>query len=383
MRSVGLVTSSRSDWGIFRPVAEALAAHHDIELTMIAGGMHLAPQFGASVNQILADGFEVAHRIDFLEPGDQPGDIAASMGRGVLAFAELFSRWRPDILLVLGDRFDMFPAVVAAQPFLIPVAHLHGGEMTLGAIDDGLRHATTKMSHIHLVATDRYAQRIRQMGERPEHVHVVGAPGLDDLLRLHPVSDQDLKAEFGFVRGERNYLVIFHPVTRQYNDMAQEIGELLHALEGCAGHIVIVRPNADTANHVIQRAIDGFCETHAEVRAPANLARRVFLSLMRSASVMIGNSSAGILEAPSFHVPVVNIGMRQEGRVRAANVIDVEPEARVITEAIRRALSPEFVNSLTGLVNPYGDGRSASRVARILADTPLGSDLILKRFADE
>ena len=194
MRSVGLVTTSRSDWGIMRPVAGALQRREDIELRIIAGGMHLSAAFGNTVDQVVADGFEAAYRIEYLQPGDSPQAVAESMGAGTSAYAALFARWRPDILLVAADRFDMLPAALAATPFLIPTAHLHGGETTLGAFDDALRHAMTKLCHIHLVATEEAARRVRQMGEPPEHIHVVGAPGLDDVRTLEPLGDDQLHA---------------------------------------------------------------------------------------------------------------------------------------------------------------------------------------------
>lgn len=382
MRSVGLVTTSRSDWGIMRPVAQALRRREDIRLSIIAGGMHLSAAFGHTVDRIIADGFEVAHRVEYLQPGDSPEAVAKSMGAGVSAFTSLFARWRPDLLLVVADRFDMFPAALAATPFLVPMAHLHGGEVTQGAFDDALRHALTKLCHLHLVSTEEHARRVRQMGEPPEHVHVVGAPGLDDLPALEPLSDAQLQTEFGFTPGEQNFLVIYHSATRTYERTAREAAELFEALRRFKANMVIVRPNADTGHRAIEQAIDEFRHHYRKARAVVNLPRRTFLSLMRSASVMVGNSSAGILEAPGFRLPAVNIGSRQRGRVRAANVIDCEPTADAIAEAVHRALNPAFTKSLEGLTNPYGDGHSAPRIAEILAITPLGPDLLFKRFID-
>jgi UDP-hydrolysing UDP-N-acetyl-D-glucosamine 2-epimerase len=382
MRHVALVTTSRSDWGIQRPVAAALRAREDVELSIVAAGMHLRAEFGNSVDKIKADGFEVAHALDFLHAGDSPEAIAVSMGEGVAAFGHLFARWRPDVVTLLGDRFDMFPAAVAATPHLIPLAHLHGGEVTVGAIDDALRHAMTKMAHIHFVATETYARRVRQLGERPEHVYVVGAPGLDDVLALEPIGGAALRDRFGFDPERTNVLVLYHAETRNFADAGKDVAALIEALATIDAEIVFIRPNADTAHSVVQGAIDALCRDNARVRAPVNLDRRTFLSLMRAASVMVGNSSSGIIEAPSFKLPVVNIGLRQTGRVRAANVIDCEARADAIGAALRQAMSPEFVASLTNLENPYGDGRSAERIARILATKPLDQELLLKPFID-
>ncbi len=383
MCHIGLLTTSRSDWGILRPVAAAIDAHDALSLHIIAAGTHLAPEHGHTVDQIHADGFEVAHRVAFLEADDTPEAIARAMGAGVARFAELFADWKPDLLLVLGDRFDMFPAVVAAAPMLIPIAHLHGGEGTLAAFDDQLRHATTKLAHIHLAATEAYAQRIRQMGERPEHVHVVGAPGLDDLLHLLPLSDQELADEFGFRPGQTNLLAVYHPETQTPEDVPRLTSEVFAALGQFDANIIIVRPNADTAHRAIHAAIDAFIADRPRAHAPVNVPRRAFLSLMRSASVMVGNSSSGIIEAPSFRTPVVNIGQRQAGRIQAANVLTVDTRTEAIRDAIAHALMPAFRAGLAELRSPYGDGQSSPRIARILASTPLGPSILLKGFVDQ
>jgi UDP-hydrolysing UDP-N-acetyl-D-glucosamine 2-epimerase len=380
MRTVGLVTTARSDWGILRPVAAALRARDDVQLKIIAGGMHLSPSFGHTVDAIVAEGFEVDYRLDYLRAGDSPAAVAESMGAGVAAFAGLFARWRPDVLLVTADRFDMFPAAVAATPFLIPLAHLHGGEETRGAVDDVLRHALTKLCHLHLAATEAYARRIRQMGEPAEHVHVVGAPGLDDIVTLQPVEAERLHEEFGFAAGAVNILVVYHPETHAYGRAGEDVAELLKALEPREANLVIASPNADTGHQAIVDAIERFRTRRRAARVVTHVPRRTFLSLMRAASVLVGNSSAGLWEAPSFRLPVVNIGERQAGRVRAANVIDCAPRAEAIAAAVQRALSAEFVKSLDGLVNPYGDGHSAPRIAHILATTPLGPDVLCKPF---
>ncbi|MCP4593638.1 MAG: UDP-N-acetylglucosamine 2-epimerase (hydrolyzing) [bacterium] len=371
MRSVGLVTTSRSDWGILRPVAEALRCRDDVELFIIAGGMHLAQAFGHTVDEIAADGFEIARRVEYLQPGDTPEAIAASMGAGVSAYAALFGEWRPDLLLVTADRFDMFPAAVAATPFVIPLAHLHGGETTEGAFDDALRHAMTQLCHLHLVATEQYGERVRRMGAVEENVHVVGAPGLDDLLTFSQLSPELIEREFGFRHGETNLLVVYHPVTRSLEETTQGAEQLFLALEAVEANLVITHPNADTAHTTIEGVLDQFASRRADVRTAVNLPRRTFLSLMGAASALVGNSSAGIWEAPSFRLPAVNIGSRQGGRVRAANVIDCPPTAEDVAGALQRALDPQFVRSLEGLINPYGDGQSAPRIAKILATAPL------------
>jgi GDP/UDP-N,N'-diacetylbacillosamine 2-epimerase (hydrolysing) len=386
VRRIALVTTSRSDWGIQRAIAEQLQQMPDVTLNIIAGGMHVSREFGYTVNEIRADGFEPTAALDYLVPGDSPSDVATSIGRGVAAFAEQFATSRPDLLSVLGDRFDMLPAVLAATPFNIPIAHIHGGELTEGAFDDNIRHAITKMSHIHLVSTNEYAQRVIQMGEQPEHVHCVGAPGLDDIAKLGPTEAQELKRTYGFVEGQTNALVVYHPETHGSVEPKAAMDELLRAVEKIAArplNIVIVSPNADTGHRGIAEAIRAFCDQHANARAFTSIPRTAFLSLMRFASVMIGSSSAGIIEAPSFKTPVVNVGDRQAGRVQAGNVINAAPMSRAIDRAIRRALSVEFARSLRGLENPYGDGQTAVRIAELLATTQLSPQLLAKRFVDQ
>lgn len=395
MRHIALVTTSRSEWGIQRSIAAALRERRDVQLSIIAGGMHLVNAFGKTVNDIRSDGFKVAAELNYLESGDQAVDVANAMGRGVSAFAAHFAANPYDLLSVLGDRFDMFPAVIAALPFGIPIAHIHGGERTEGSFDDSIRHAITKMSHIHLTSTREYANRVIQMGESPEHVHCVGAPGLDDIAS-HVTLDADaLKKTYGFAEGQSNVLVVYHPETRGgeargHRIPATSMSELLQAVADSTGNdanVVIVSPNADTGHLGISEAIRTFCDRNDRARHFPTIPRDAFLSLMRAATLMIGNSSSGIIEAPSFKTPVVNVGARQAGRVRAANVIDVECLATAISRAIDQARSVEFAVALRELENPYenpyGVGRSAERIANVLATTALTPELLAKRFVDQ
>ena len=382
MRKVALVTTARSEWGAQRTIAAALRESSDVELHIIAAGMHLAEEFGYTAEEIIADGFEISHKVDFLQPGDSPETIGISMGTGVQEFSRLFARWRPDILTVLGDRFDMFPAALAAVPFLIPVAHIHGGEVTTGAFDDSLRHAMTKLSHIHFVATEDYARRVHQMGENPDNIHVVGAPAIDDIESLQPASDADLQNNFGFTAGETNILMVYHPETLAHQRIDSDIVEVLRALTGIDGNILIIRPNADTGNRTIQEAIDAFAARHSNCRVVTSIPRKAYLSLLKNASLMLGNSSSGILEAPSFAVPVINIGNRQSGRVKAKNIIDCSAETAAISAALEKGLSQSFGRSIRNIVNPYGTTGCGKRIAEILAGTDLDSSLLLKGFRD-
>jgi UDP-hydrolysing UDP-N-acetyl-D-glucosamine 2-epimerase len=344
--------------------------------------MHLSPEFGLTIREIEADGFPIGERVEMLLSSDTPEGIAKSMGLGTMGFAQAYGRCRPDILLVVGDRFEMHAAALAALPFKIPVAHIHGGEITEGAIDDALRHSITKLSHLHFVSTREYANRVIQMGEEPWRVVVSGSPALDNLRTLTLLKPEELAARFGLSLNQAPLLVTFHPVTLEYEDTDWQVSELLEALRPFDLPVVFTAPNADTSGRVIARKIEDFVKDHPSAWIVPNLGTLGYLSMMRCAAAMVGNSSSGIVEAPSFELPVVNIGSRQRGRVRAPNVIDVGYGATEIAGAVERALCPAFRASLAGLTNPYGDGRAAECIVRVLRETPLGDKLLVKRFHD-
>jgi UDP-hydrolysing UDP-N-acetyl-D-glucosamine 2-epimerase len=382
MRTIGLVTSSRADYGIYLPVLRALQADPDFKLEVYVTGMHLAPEFGYTVAAIEADGFPIAERVEMLLAADSPGGISKSMGLGVMGFAEVFSRRRPDILLVLGDRFEMIAAPLAALPFKIPVAHLHGGELTQGAMDDALRHSISKLSHYHFVSTEAYARRVIQLGEEPWRVLVCGAPSLDNLKTTPLLDPAALRARFGLDLPAAFLLVTFHPVTLEYEQSDWHIRELLAALSAQDLPPLFTLPNADTGGRRIIAAIRDYVGSHPAALMADNLGTQGYFSLMARAAAMVGNSSSGILEAASFRLPVVNIGTRQEGRLRAANVIDTGYEREAILGAIQQATSPAFRAGLAALENPYGDGRAAERILQALKTLPLGDELLKKRFYD-
>jgi UDP-N-acetylglucosamine 2-epimerase (non-hydrolysing) len=382
VRAIGVVTVARSDYGHLLPLLAALRAAPDVELLVYVAGSHLAPRFGRTADHVEADGWPVVARIDMGIEGDAPGAIAAATGRGVLGFAAEFDRRRPDLLVVLGDRYEMLSAALAALPFGLPVAHLHGGEVTKGAIDEQIRHALTKLAHLHFAAAEPYAARLRQLGEEPWRVHCFGAPGLDRLHERAALSREALGARLGRPLGRPTLLVTFHPETLAPEDVPRQVEELAAALEKVDGEIVATAPGADTAHGVITRALERLADRRPATRVVAALGDEVYCSLLREADVMVGNSSSGLIEAPTFGLPVVNVGDRQRGRLRAANVLDVPHDREAIAAAIRRALSPEFRRGLAGLVNPYGDGRAAPRIARVLREVNLGARLTRKRFVD-
>ena len=378
MRTVGVVTVARSDYGIYRPVLRALAERNDVRLQLYVGGMHLLDRFGHTVDEIERDGYPIAERVDFLGSGDAPADIAGAIGRGVSAFAEAFERSRPDILVLLGDRFEMLAAGVAALPFALPLAHIHGGESTEGAIDEAIRHSLTKMSHIHFVSTEEYARRVMQLGEEPWRVHVTGAPALDALSGFEPLSDEELAARGVRLRGP-TLLVTYHPVTLLPGQEA-ELDTLLDAVDASGLDAVFTFPNADAGNSAIIRRIEALADGDERFTVVRNLGTDAYFTLMSRAVAMVGNSSSGIIEAASFELPVVNVGRRQGGRLRPRNVIDTDADG--MREALARAADPAFRRSLAGLANPYGDGHAAERIADVLASAELGEGLVVKRFYD-
>jgi len=344
--------------------------------------MHLSPEFGLTVEAIESDGFEIGERVEMLLSSDTPQGIAKSMGLGTIGFAQAYARFRPDILVVLGDRFEMHAAALAALPFNIPVAHIHGGEITQGAIDDALRHSMTKLSHLHFVSTQEYARRVMQMGEEPWRVVVSGALSLDNISTMPLLTLQELQDHHTLRLEQPFLLVTYHPVTLEYEQVEWQIGELLAALDACGLPTLFTMPNADTGGRVIIRRIKEFVAVHSSAQMVANLGTRSYLSAMALAVVMVGNSSSGIVEAAPFKLPVVNIGTRQQGRVRSANIIDVSYDRNEILGGIQQALSREFRASLEQMDSLYGDGHAAERIIRTLKQVSLDDRLLVKRFID-
>jgi UDP-hydrolysing UDP-N-acetyl-D-glucosamine 2-epimerase len=379
LRTIAVVTVARSDWGHLTSVLTELRASSDVRLLLFVGGTHLSDAFGRTVELIEGEGWPIAERIEMLEPSDAPEAIAASIGRGVAGFGRAYARHRPDLVVVLGDRFEMLSAAAAALPFVLPVAHLHGGEVTEGAIDNQIRHAITKCAHLHFVSAEPHARRVAAMGEEPWRIHNVGAPGLDRIRTVRLLSRDELAQRLDLARDDRWLIVTYHPATLEYQDTGRHTDELLAALEKVDATCVVTYPNADTAGRTIIARLEEFAGRHDRVRLVRNLGDDVYLSLLRHADAMVGNSSSGLIEAPSFELPVVNVGARQAGRLRAANVVDVGPERDEILAGVDAALTPAFRAGLSGMKNPYGDGHAAERIVRVLRTVELGATLTRKR----
>lgn len=385
MKRIAVVTVGRSDYGVYRPLLRALKADPGFALELIVGGAHLAPEFGRTLSEIEADDVKAATTVDLAQGGDSPEEVARAMGRGTVGFAEAYARMRPDLVVVLGDRFEMHAAAVAAVPFLIPIVHLDGGALTLGAIDDALRHSMTKLSSLHFAETQDYAARVIQMGEEPWRVTVTGALGLDNLTQVKLLTPAEIEARFGLdlPEGRPFLLATYHPSTREFAQTGEHIGAVVAAIEASGLPVVFTYPNADTGSGVVIEAIEKFVQNRAEAWAVPHLGTQGYFSLMARAAAMVGNSSSGIIEAASFELPVVNIGRRQEGRLAPANVIATGTTKAEILAGIRDAVSPEFRAGLADLVNPYGDGHAAERMIAVLRNTdPKDPRLIRKTFYD-
>jgi UDP-hydrolysing UDP-N-acetyl-D-glucosamine 2-epimerase len=382
VRGIAVVTGSRAEYGLLKSVLAGITQSADLTLRLLVCGMHLEPAFGRTVEAIEIDGFSISDRIETWSGADTPEAIAASISHGIAGFAKAFAKERPHLLLLLGDRYDMFAAAIAALPFALPIAHIHGGELTEGAIDEAMRHSLTKMSHLHFVANEVYRDRVIQMGEQPQRVFISGGPAIDVIHSTRPTPRTELEQRVGITLEPAPMLVTFHPVTLEYGAAATQSRALMAALATVERPILFTYPSADTAASAIIAAINEFVAQRANARVVKSLGTADYLGMMAISAAMVGNSSSGIVEAPSFGLPVVNIGNRQRGRLRAANVIDCEAESGAIAAAIERAVNLDFRASLKGLVNPYGDGHAAERIVRVLREVPLDANLVEKRFYD-
>jgi UDP-N-acetylglucosamine 2-epimerase (non-hydrolysing) len=372
-RRIAVVTTSRADYGLLYWVLRELQRDRRVRLQLIVTGMHFSPEHGSTYRRIRADGFVPAAEVRVDVGAGTEEDIARSTGRITAGVASAFARLRPELVVVLGDRYELLPVATVATLFRVPIAHLHGGEATEGLIDEAVRHAVTKLSHLHLVAARAYGERVRALGEEPWRIHVVGSPGLDHLRRTTLPPLAKTLAAIGLAIDDPRPLVLvtYHPVTLQPGQAVRQAGALARALAAIPARVVVTAPNADPEYRPVIRVLATLNGSRSEVRSVADLGSAAYLSLLKHADVMVGNSSSGLTEAPSLGLPVVNVGDRQRGRLRAANVIDVEPNAASIGRGIRRALSPAFRRQARGAKNPYGGPGASARIAELLATVPL------------
>ena len=378
MRKITVVTTSRADYSHLRWVLEAIREHPQLELRFCAVGSMLSGEFGEGAREAQADGFPVDDPVECLISSDSDVGMAKTIGVAALGLADALARNRPDILLLIADRYELLAPASVATALRIPIAHIEGGEVSEGAIDDAVRNAVTKLSHLHFTPTEGAALRVLAMGEEPWRVHRTGAPSLDHLRRSELPGKQQLAEILGWVPERPPIVVAYHPVTIA-RDTLREADAVYAALERVDHPLLFCFPNADAGSRRLIRRAEGLCASRDDARLYVNLNPVVYWAALRDAAAMLGNSSSGIMESPSLGLPAVNIGMRQQGRERAGNIIDCEPQVEAILAAVEQALDPAFRAGLAGLVNPYGDGRAAERIAGVLAEAPLGEQLLLKR----
>lgn len=377
-RKICVVTGARADYGCLRWVMHGIRETPGLELQVIATGMHLSPEFGLTYREIEGDGFVIDSKIEMLLSADTPTALAKSMGLGMIGFGEALQRLRPDLLFVLGDRFEIFSAAASATVAGIPIAHAHGGETTEGSFDEALRHSITKMSHLHFVAAEEYRKRVIQMGEDPQRVFLVGGFGLDNIKRLPLLEREALEESLNFKLGRKNLLITFHPVTLESATFEAQMQELLSALGALSDtHLIFTMPNADIGGRALIDIIERFAANRANARVFPSLGVLRYLSCVRHVDGVVGNSSSGLLEVPSFAKGTVNIGDRQRGRLRAASVIDCTPDRQAISAALQELYSPTFQARLRTVRNPYGEGGTSEKVVALLREYSLES--ILKK----
>lgn len=367
-RKICVVTGTRAEYGLLSNLMKEIANESSLQLNLIATCMHLSPEFGLTYQQIEADGFEIDAKIEMLLSSDTPVGIAKSMGLGMIGFADALQRLDPDILVILGDRFEMLAVAQTAMVARIPIAHIHGGETSEGAIDDSIRHAITKMAQWHFVAAEPYRKRVVQLGEAPERVFNFGAPGLDYLLHMDWLDRSALEHMLDIRLNSPLLLVTYHPETLNYKNPVDVMNELLYALEEQPDSTVIFTyPNADSGGRALIERINAWVSINSgRAKAFSSLGQQRYLSLMREADVVIGNSSSALIEAPALKKATINIGNRQKGRLKASSVIDSVGERREITEAIRFALSGQFLNALSRTKSLYGEGNVGFKIKEVL-----------------
>jgi UDP-hydrolysing UDP-N-acetyl-D-glucosamine 2-epimerase len=383
VRRIAVVSVARSDYGLYLPLLRQIVERPELTLLVIAAAAHLRPEYGLTIERIAADGFEIAWRVEMGRTDQSRLDAARAMAGGTRGFTEAYSALEPDLVVLLGDRLEMHAAAVAAVPLGIPLAHLYGGDLTFGAIDDALRHSITKLSHLHFAATAQSASRIVQMGEEPWRVAFTGALSVDNARLLPRPRAAELRAKYGLADRRTFLLVTLHPATLDGSDAADQARTLVEALSGIGHDVLCTQPNADPGSVIIDAELRKWSQTGGSaVRYVANLGPNDFIAAMENAAAMVGNSSAGIIEARHYGLPVVNIGDRQAGRERGANVIDVPCSVGAIRNAVHRATEPEFRRTFEREPNPYGDGRAAERMVERLIEAPARDILLRKKFVD-
>lgn len=383
MRKICAITGTRAEYGLLHLLLRKIKKDPELSLQLIVTGMHLSPEFGLTWKDIAQDGFKIDRKIEMLLSSDTPSGIIRSMGIAMIGFSEAYDSLKPDLVLILGDRFEIFAAAGAATVALIPLAHLHGGELTEGAFDEAMRHSITKMSHLHFTATDAYRRRVIQLGEDPDKVFNVGSLGVDNIQQLSLLTREEFETSINFKLNKKNLLITFHPVTLEQETSESHMRALLTSLDDLVDtNFIFTEPNADTGGRIIIELIDDFVSRHPENACSfKSLGQLRYLSAMQFVDALVGNSSSGLIEAPSFKIGTINIGDRQKGRIKADSVIDCSPNIPSIKNAIKKVCSDSFKESLRDLKNPYGEGGASEKVIEKLKTIDL-SNILKKRFFD-
>jgi UDP-N-acetylglucosamine 2-epimerase (non-hydrolysing)/GDP/UDP-N,N'-diacetylbacillosamine 2-epimerase (hydrolysing) len=383
MRKICVVTGSRADYGLLSRLMKLVKEDPELVLQIIATNMHLSPEFGLTLNEIIEDGFSIDKKVEMLLASDTSNATVKSVGLATLGFADALEDLRPDILVVLGDRYEILAAVTAALFFKIPVSHIHGGEITEGAYDDSIRHAVSKMSHLHFTSTEEYRKRVIQLGEDPSRVFNFGAIGLDNLMHLNLLKLDELENRINFKIGKKCILVTFHPVTLENNTAENQMHDLLMAIKSFSElNVIFTLPNSDTGGKVIISMIRKFVKENSETSISyPSLGYLNYMSALQYVCAVVGNSSSGLIEAPSFGIPTLNIGDRQKGRIRPRSVVDCVPTYSDITEKLKYVLSQDFRTLCVNVSNPYYKKNSAEEILNILKNTDIQS-IVKKSFCD-
>ena len=376
-RKICVVTGTRAEYSLLYWIMKGIQEADDLELQIIVTGMHLSPEFGLTYKEIEKDGFKIDKKVEMILSADTASAIAKSTGLGMIGFADALAELKPDIMIVLGDRFELLAVSFTAMVARIPIGHIHGGETTTGAFDEAIRHSITKMSWWHFVAAEKYRKRVIQLGEDPARVFLVGGLGVNGIMKGGLLSREELEKDLSFAFGNKNFLVTFHPVTFEKGSSGEQFSELLAALEVLEDtKIIFTAPNADTDGRIITAMIDKFVSSHPDKSVVfTSMGRQKYLSTLQFIDGVIGNSSSGLAEAPTCKVGTINIGDRQSGRLKADSVIDCEPKKEAIKDAIEHLYSDEFQKKLKEVINPYGEGNASEKILNVLRTVNIPKEL--------
>lgn len=382
-KKICVVTGSRAEYSILYHTLKRIGESKDFELLLVVTGMHLSKEFGYTVDEIIKDGFSITERVEMLISSDSTAAIGKSIGLGIIGFVDCLKRLRPNILLIVGDRYEIFAAAVAAMAINLPIAHVSGGELTEGAIDEQIRHAITKMSHIHFVAIEENAERVKQMGEEPWRVYIVGGPWVENINNMEKISKDKLAKILGVNFSSTTILVTYHPVTLQLAETSTHIKNLLDALDELDAEIIFTYPNADAGGRIIISAIEQFVKAHPKAKIFKSLGSKLYLNLLSHVDLVVGNSSSGVVETQSFRLPVVNIGGRQGGRLLTENIICTSQKKDGILKGIKKGLGKEFKKDIANMKNPYDRGGVAENIVKVLTNLDFGPKLLRKKFVSK